>query len=100
MSGNNHETVNTQVKYIDTLHPYAHMFLCQELIEEVTDAEAVIMMQLSLLAGMKCWKENGKVLDKSEMNQLHFSDTFKPKHYIDINEDHNKSILEYHVFLK
>ena len=76
------------------------MFICQELIEEVTEAEAVIMTQLSLLAGMKCWKENGRASAKSDMNQLHFSDTFKPNHYIDINENHNKSILEYHMFFK
>ena len=100
MAGKKYENLNTQVECEDTLHPYSHMFIFQELIDEIPDAEAVIMMQLSLLAGMKCWKENGKVLDKSEMNQLHFSDTFKPKHYIDINEDYNKSILEYHMFFK
>ena len=43
MSGKQYETVNNQVEYKETLHPDAHMFLYQELIEEVTDAEAVIM---------------------------------------------------------
>ena len=59
MSDNSYETVNNQVKYEDTLHSDAHMFLCQELIEEVTDAAAVIVMQLSLKTGMKHWKGKG-----------------------------------------
>ena len=54
MSGKQYETVNTQLKCEDILHPYAHMFFCQELIEEVPDAKSVIMKQLSLKAGMEC----------------------------------------------
>ena len=41
-----YETVNTQVEFEDTFHPDAHMFLRQELIEEVPDVAAVIMIQL------------------------------------------------------
>ena len=59
MSGNNYETVNTQVECEDTLNPDDHLLLCQELIEEVTDAAAVIVMQLSLKTGMKHWKGKG-----------------------------------------
>ena len=31
---------------------------------------------------------------------MHFRDTFNPNHYIDINEDQKKNILESHIFLK
>ena len=34
------------------------------------------------------------------MKQLHFRDTFKPKHYRDINKYPKKRILESHMFFK
>ena len=49
---------------------------------------------------MKCWKEKGQAAAKSDMKQLDFRYTFKPKHYRDLNEDEKKIILESHMFLK
>ena len=100
MSGNNYEKVNTQVKCVETLHPYAHIFLCLKLIEEVPEATAFIMTQLFLKSGMKRWKVKGQESAKSNMKQMYFRDTYKPKHYIYMNEDQNNSILESHMFLK
>ena len=85
MSVKKYETVNTQVKCEETLHPDAHMFLCQELIEGVPDASVFIMTQLSLKAGMKRWKGKWRAADKSETNQMNLIDIFKPKHYRDLN---------------
>ena len=34
------------------------------------------------------------------MKQLHFRDTFKQRHYRELNEDQKNSILESHMFLK
>ena len=62
MSVNQYETVSTQLECEDTLHPDAHMFLCQELIEEAPDTAEVIMIKLSLKEDMKCWKGEGKHL--------------------------------------
>ena len=93
MSDNQYETVNNLLECEDTLHTDSHMFFCQELIEELSDAEALIMMQLSLKADMKRCKVKGWAADKSDMKQLHFRDTFKPSHYIELNEYHKKSIL-------
>ena len=53
MSVMKYEPVNTQVECEETLYPDAHMFFCQDLIEEVTDTAAVIMTQLALKTGMK-----------------------------------------------
>ena len=100
MSGKKYETVTIQVECEDNLNLDAHIFLFQELIGEVSDVEAVIMTQLSLKAGIKCWKGKGQSAAKYEMKQLHFRSTFKPKHYRDLNEDHKKSILEYYMILK
>ena len=76
------------------------MFLCQELIEEVPDAAAFIMAQLSLKAGMKCWKVKGQAAAKYEMKQLHFIDTLNKNYYRDLNEYQKNSILESHMFIK
>ena len=59
MSYNKYETVNTQVECEDTFYPDAHMFLCQELIEEVPDEAAVIVTQLYLKEGIRSWKGKG-----------------------------------------
>ena len=53
MSDKKYETVNTQLKCKDTLHPDDHIFICQKLIEEAPDVSAVLMTQLSPKAGMK-----------------------------------------------
>ena len=100
MPGKNYKTINIQVECEETLHPDDHIFICQGLIEEVTDAASLIMKQLYLKAGMDRLKGKGQSSDKYEMEQLHFRDTFKPKHYIHLNEDQKKSILESHMFLK
>ena len=42
--GKKYETLNTLLKREEILHPDAHIFFCQELIEEVPDTESVIMM--------------------------------------------------------
>ena len=93
-----YETVNTQVEFEDAFHPDAQVFFCQKLIEEVPDATAVIMLQLSLNLGINNWKVKGIAEAESEINQLHFVDTFKPRHYIELNEDQKKIILEFHIF--
>ena len=36
----------------------------------------------------------------SEMKQLHFRDTFRPRHMKDLTEKERKDMLESHMFLK
>ena len=43
MTGKHYETVNNQVECEEILHPDAHIFFCQELIEKVPDVASVIM---------------------------------------------------------
>ena len=59
-----------------------------------------MITQLSLKSGTKHWNKKERTADKFKMKQLHFRDTFKPKHYSDINEYKTKNILESHIFLK
>jgi hypothetical protein len=42
---------------------------------------AATMMQLSLKAGLKECGEEAFTAAQSEMKQLHFMNTFKPKHW-------------------
>jgi hypothetical protein len=39
------------------------------------------MTQLSLKAGLKEWEEESFMAAQSEMKQLHFRNTFNPKHW-------------------
>ena len=100
MSGNQYETVNTQVECEDNLHKDVHMFFCQELIQEVPDAAASIMKQLYIKLGTKRLEGKIQTSDKYYMKQLHFRDIFKPNHYRELYENKKKSILESHMFLK
>ena len=67
MAYKRYETVNTQLECEDTLHTDAHMFLCQQLIEELPETAVVIMTHLYLKVGMNIWKGKGRSATKSEM---------------------------------
>ena len=98
MAGKKYPTTMAQVLYPDT-----HLsFLMTDVEEAPTDHKvlATIMTQLSLKVGLKTWGEEAEAAVHSEMKQLHFRDTFEPKHWKDLNEAQRKSILESHMFLK
>ena len=61
---------------------------------------AAIMTQLSLRAGLKEWGDEAFTAAQSEMKQLHFRDTFKPKHWRELTETQRRTVLESHMFLK
>jgi hypothetical protein len=52
----------------------------EEFYQAEPDVVASIIMQLSLKAGLKEWGEEAFTAAQSEMKQLHFRNTFKPKH--------------------
>jgi hypothetical protein len=76
------------------------MFFIQSVCEEQPEVAAAIMTQLSLKAGMKQWGKEANEAVLSEMKQLHFRDTFKPKHWHKLTNDQKKCCLESHMFLK
>ena len=49
---------------------------------------------------MKRWKVKGRAEAKSDIKQLHFRDTFRPKHYRYIYEYEKNIILKSHMLLK
>ena len=59
-----------------------------------------VMTQLSMKAGLKRWKEKGVKAITSELEQLHFRDTFEPMHPEQLNKKEYGKVLESHLFLK
>jgi hypothetical protein len=55
------------------------MFVQEDFYQAESDVVAAIMTQLSLKAGLKEWREEAFMTAQSEMKQLHFRNTFKPK---------------------
>ena len=58
------------------------------------------MTQLSLKAGLKQWGEKEKNAMQAEMKQLHFRNTFDPRHRYDLTKKEKAQVLESHMFLK
>ena len=99
-TGKSYHTSNAQIQYPQVLHPDAHLsFLTHEVFAHPTDSQ-IIMTQLSLKVGLKTWGDRASEAVHSEMKQLHFRDTFQPKHWKDLDESQRKSVLESHMFLK
>jgi hypothetical protein len=71
----------TQLKSQGVLNPDSHMFVQEDFYQAEPDVLAAIMTQLSLKAGLKEWGEEAFTAAQSEMKQLHFRNTFKPKHW-------------------
>jgi hypothetical protein len=93
----------TYSTHLQLLHPDTHLsFLTHEAFTTPTDPQvlATIMTQLSFKAGLKAWGNRAPESVHSDMKQLHFRDTFEPKHLMDLNETQRRSVLESHMFFK
>jgi hypothetical protein len=93
----------TYSSHLQLPHPDTHSsILTHEVFATPTDPQvlATIMTQPSLKAGLKARGDKASQAVHSEMKQLHFRDTFLPKHWKDLNETQRKTILESHMFLK
>jgi hypothetical protein len=56
------------------------MFVQEDFYQAEPDVATAIMTQLSLKAGFKECGDKAFMAAQSEMKQLHFRNTFKPKH--------------------
>ena len=63
-------------------------------------SKGLALTQLPLKKGLKEWGKKGTEGMYSEMKQLHFRDTFIPRHMKDLTEKKRKEMLESHMFLK
>ena len=64
------------------------------------DVVAFVMTQLSLKVGLKTWGDKALNAVRLEMKQLHFRDTFQPKHWRELSHTQRQTVLESHMFLK
>jgi hypothetical protein len=58
------------------------------------------MTQLLLRAGLKEWGNKAFAAAQSEMKQLYWRHTFKPKHWRELTHTQCQTVLESHMFLK
>jgi hypothetical protein len=76
------------------------MFVQEDFYQSDPDVVAHIMTQLSLKSSLKQWSDKAYAALTSEMKQLHFRNTFKPKHWSDLSKTQHQMVLELHLFLK
>jgi hypothetical protein len=54
---------------------------------------------LSLKAALKQWGTDAEDAGVKEVSQLHWRDTFVPRRYSDLTDEHKKRVLESHMFV-
>jgi hypothetical protein len=89
-----------QLETHGVLHPDSHMFIQEDFYQSDPNVVAHIMTQLSLKSGLKLWGDKAYTAVTSEMKQLHFWKTFKPKHWNELSNTQCQMVLESHMFLK
>jgi hypothetical protein len=57
------------------------------------------MQQMSLKAALKQWGDDAEVAGIKETSQLHWRNTFVPKHYAQLTHDEKSKVLESHMFV-
>jgi hypothetical protein len=100
MTGSKYLYMAMQLATQGVLNPDAHMFVQEDFYQAEPEVVAAIMMQLSLKAGLKEWGDRARMAAHSEMKQLHFRNTFKPKHWQELDDTQHQTVLESHMFLK
>ena len=81
MSSSKYYYVVMQLESQVVLNPDAHMFVLEEFYQAEPNVVASVMTQLSLKIGLRAWGDKAYTAFQSEMKQLHFWNTFKPKHW-------------------
>jgi hypothetical protein len=77
------------------------MFVQEDFYQSHLDVMAHVMTQLSLKkSSLKRWGNKAYAAVTSEMKQLHFHSTFKPKHWSELSKTQHQTVLESHMFLK
>jgi hypothetical protein len=74
------------------------MFVQDDFYQAEPDVVAAIVTQLSLKAGLKEWGEEAFTAAQSEMKQIHFRNTFKPKNWRELRQVQRQTVLESNMF--
>jgi hypothetical protein len=100
MTGSKYSYAITQLETYGVLHPDSHMFVQEDFYQSDRDVVAHIITQHSLRSSVKQWGNKAHAVVMSEMKQLHFHNTFKPKHWSELSKIQCQMVLELHMFLK
>jgi hypothetical protein len=100
MTGSKYSYAVTQLETHGVLHLDSHMFVQEDFYQSDPDVVAHIMTQLSLKSSLKQWGNKAYAVVMSEMKQLHFCNTFRPKHWSKLSKTQCQAVLELHMFLK
>jgi hypothetical protein len=98
MTGSKYSYAVTQLETHGVLHPDSHMFVQEDFYQSDPNVVAHIMTQLSLK--QLEWGDKAYAAVMSEMKQLHFRNTFRPKHWSKLLKTQHQTVLELHMFLK
>jgi hypothetical protein len=64
------------------------------------DIIGMIMAQLSMKAAIKKWRDQAKFAISKEMNQLHWCNSYKPRHWHALTKKQMEQVLESHIFVE
>jgi hypothetical protein len=96
-----HGVLHPDLETHGVLHPDSHMFVQEDFYQSDPDVVAHIMTLLSLKRSLvKRWGNKGYAAVTSEIKQLHFCNTFKPKHWSKLSKTQCQTVLESLMFLK
>jgi hypothetical protein len=99
MTGSKYSDGITQLETHGVLYPDSHMLIQEDFYQSDPDVVAHIMKKLSLKSGLKQWGDKAYAAVTSEMKQLHFRDTFKPKHWSELSKTQRQTVLESHMLV-
>ncbi len=69
-------------------------------VHKKANTVGMIMAQLSMKASIKKWGAEAEYAITKEMNQLHWCDSYKPKHWHGLTKKQREQVLESHIFVK
>jgi hypothetical protein len=71
-------------------------------VHQNADVVGMVMAQLSLKAATKKWGDEAKYAVTAEMKQLHWSNSYTPKHWHELSkgQEEKHAILESHIFVE
>ncbi len=64
------------------------------------DIVGMIMAQLSMKAAVKKWGDQAKFAVSKEINQLHWGNSYKPRHWHALTTKQKEQVLESHIFVE
>ena len=100
MSSSKYSYPTTHLEIQGVLNPDAYMFVQEVFYQAQPDIVASVMTQHSIKSGLIAWGDKAYTAVQSEMKQLHFRNTFKPKHWRGFTHTQRQTVLESHNFLK